>query len=145
VRKTAIVLFLLILAPVNSDAKDFWGRLDERIGWNKEEVILEAGVLTLHGIDWLQTLKISRNPDRYYEKINRLMGKYPSKGRINTVMGITAVMKVVAVHLLPRDHRFSIFGKRVRIKPRRIVQCTFIGISGYNVGRNYSIGLKFGF
>lgn len=33
---------------------------------------------TLHAVDYLQTLEIARNPDRFYER-NPLLGRHPSQ------------------------------------------------------------------
>ena len=119
-----------------------WNNFENKTGWNKEEVTLGVVGVSLHTIDWLQTLKIAKNRSEYYEKYNTVfLGKCPSKGRVNTYMGLSLIGKIGMVHFLPRD--CNLWGWK--IKPKRVAQCVWIGASGWNVGRNYSIGLKFGF
>ena len=117
-----------------------WEKFEKKTGWNQEEVLLEGMIAGLHIADWIQTLKLSRNLGEYYER-NPVIGKHPSKGRVNTCMGLFLAGKIIVPHYLPRD--YNLWGWK--IKPRKIFQYVTIGVSGYNVGRNYSIGLRFGF
>lgn len=131
-----------------------WNKLEKKTGWNQTDVELEVGWLLLHGLDWVQTLKISRNTpsrvppgvDYYYEKMAKpVLGKYPSKGRVNTVCALVTVGQITITHYLPRRCDLNLFGWEIRTQPKRWFQYVCIGWTGYNVGRNYSIGLRFNF
>ena len=64
-------IFLLLLISFNCLADDTWTR---------EDSYREAVYLTLHAIDWNQTLQIADHPDLYYEKTSsRFMGSHPSE------------------------------------------------------------------
>jgi hypothetical protein len=72
--------------------------------WSKTDLALEAGFLTLHGIDWAQTNKIASNPDKWHEN-NPILGKHPSHGDVNALMGATMVLQPLIAHLLPHPYR----------------------------------------
>ena len=85
------------------------------------------GVLTgLMIIDWRQTLQ-NGSDFRYYE-LNPALGKYPSKGAINTYFAVSYCIKTLTTYLLPHDWR-------------KKFQYGMIGISVICVGRNFQIGL----
>lgn len=109
--------------------------------WNAEEKIAQGVAIGLSIIDWGQTLYIADNPDKYYEKQNFLMTKHPSRGSVNLYFGISIIAKTALVHILPRDYNLWGFN----IKPRRIVQGTYIGISGYNTFNNARLRIKISF
>lgn len=125
-----IILALFITVPVQAFDK-----------WNTEEKIAQGVATILTAVDWGQTLYISDNPDRFYEKQNFLLGKHPSRGSVNLYFGLSMIAKTALVHVLPRDYK--LWG--MDIKPRRIAQSVYIGVSGYNTYRNYTIGIKVGF
>lgn len=109
--------------------------------WNIEEKIAQGVSIVLSIIDWGQTLDIADNPDKFYEKQNFMLSKHPSRGSVNLYFLLSIAGKTALVHVLPRD--YNLWGRD--IKPRRIVQGVYIGISGYNVTRNYTLGIRMGF
>jgi len=74
------------------------------LNWSKTDLALEAGFLALHGIDWAQTNKIASNPDKWHEH-NPILGKHPSHGDVNALMGATMVLQPLVAHLLPPPYR----------------------------------------
>ena len=108
--------------------------------WNTEEKIAQGVAIGLTIIDWGQTLYISDHSE-YYEKWNFLLSEHPSRSSVNLYFGLSIIGKTALVHILPRD--YNLFG--FNIKPRRIVQSTYIVISGYNTFNNTRIGIKISF
>lgn len=96
--------------------------------WDKQEIALEVIWQTLHAVDWLQTQEIASNDD-YYET-NLLIGKYPSRGRVNTHMALFAVGHVAISHFMPDKYR-------------KYWQGISIVVKGGYVVHNYSIGIRF--
>jgi hypothetical protein len=99
--------------------------------WSKTDLALEAGFLTLHGIDWTQTNDIARNPDKWHEN-NPILGKHPSVSEVNLVMGAMAVIQPLVAHLLPTPYRRPWIIGTMIVK----VAC---------VANNLAIGLGWGF
>ena len=99
--------------------------------WNKQDTILETTWLIIHIIDYRQTLFISDNYNKYYER-NPILGKYPSKDKINYYMLTTGLIHPVVSYILPKKYRTMWQG------------ITILG-SGYCVLNNYSIGIKMEF
>lgn len=61
---------------------------------------LAPALLAMAG-DWLQTIDIARNPEKFSE-VNPLLGRDPSVGQVNTLVGLGAATLVGANFLLPR-------------------------------------------
>lgn len=112
----------------------------------------EAAFLTIHAIDWGQTLDISQkcqpvvelvNPDNpahgayIYEpekvENNPILGDCPSRGEVNTYFAASALLHTGITYLLPAG------------KPREYWQYLTITVSGTVVARNYQIGLSVNF
>ena len=89
--------------------------------------LMLAVYLALHIIDWRQTLKIARNPGRWWE-INPLLGGHPSVGRVYAYFSAGLVAVIGLALLLPQ--------------PMGMVFAAFIiGIETGMVFLNYRIGL----
>jgi len=131
-KTTPIIIAVILLTASNTLAFDVW---------NTEEKIAQGVAIGLTIVDWGQTLYIADNPDRFYEKQNFLLAKHPSRGSVNLYFGLSVIGKTALVHILPRD--YNLWGWN--IKPRRIAQSVYIGVSGANVYRNYTLGIKVGF
>ena len=114
-----LIIILSISLPVNADK------------WRKGEIGLQALSTSLQIIDWGQTLDIADKPDRYWE-LNPIVGKHPSRGRVNTYFALSIVSNIVTSHFLPSDWRYAWLTSR-------------IVISGYFVNNNYGIGLRVNF
>lgn len=149
-----VFCFICFVKPVQAWQLIDWDKFEKKTGWTETDVELQSIAMVLHGLDWLQTLKIARNTKHkvpkghpyYYEKFNRtFLHRYPSKGRTNTYFVLSGIAKPVITHYLPRDYILNLFGCSIKTHPKRWFQYLQIGVSGYNVGRNYSLGLRFSF
>ena len=98
--------------------------------WTKDQILLQGVSTTLNIIDWGQTLDIADNHDKYYE-INPIIGKHPSRGRVNTYFTLATLIKIGITHILPSKWRKWWLGANIMI-------------SGYLVNHNYQIGLRMG-
>jgi hypothetical protein len=108
--------------------------------WTTEDKALECTWQTLHAVDWSQTLDISAQSDKYYE-INPLLGEHPSRSRVNTVMGASALLHPIVVNYLPR--KIKLLG--LDLPARAIFQSISINSSGGLVSHNFNIGLRIAF
>lgn len=99
--------------------------------WRRQDIALEVAWQALNLMDWHQTLQIADRPDLYEEK-NPLLGKSPSKGRVNWLLPLSSVAHAVIVHHLPRKYR----------TPFQVIS---IGWSGKAVRNNWSAGIRISF
>lgn len=112
-----LLLFLLLILPCIAHAN-----------WNKQDIALESIFITLHTIDWGQTLDIENN--NVYET-NIFLGKHPSRKKINIFMGITLLL-----HIYLAD----------KFKSNRLkMQLITISLKLYAVTNNAKLGLKINF
>lgn len=95
--------------------------------WSKQDIACEVTWQLLHGIDWLQTRKIARNPDKYHE-VNPLLGRHPSTEKVDMYFAAGAIAHVVITDHIPPKHRW--FWHMISIS-----------ISGLLVNQNFNIGL----
>ena len=95
--------------------------------WTRADTAREVAYLALHVVDYSQTLEISDNPNRWYEK-NPIIGKHPSRGEVNTYFLITGLLHPAVAYVLPKPYR-------------EIFQYSTIAIEIYCVGNNYSLGI----
>ena len=114
-----IMLAMLMCSPAAADE------------WTRADTYREAAYLTLHAIDWGQTLYIADHPNEYYER-NTILGDHPSRGRVNTYFILSGLGHAAVSYVLPRPYR-------------EIWQYGTIAVSGYWVINNYHIGIQFGF
>jgi hypothetical protein len=119
-KNVAIVLILVI--PAGAYAFDPWSRDDiaRHVVWTQ-----------LKTIDFLQTLKIARDQDKYHE-VNPLLGEHPEQWQVAAYFASSYIVQTAIIHILPSDYR-------------PLVQYLFIGFNGACVANNLSIGLGFGF
>jgi len=113
-----VTLLILFFLPANLFSSE----------WNKSDTIREVGWQIIHFIDWKQTLYIADNPDEYYE-INPILGKHPSKGKINGYMIISSISHAGISYLLPPKYR-------------EIFQYISIGVSSVAVISNFNVGIQ---
>ena len=118
-----IVIAILLLVPCSVHA---W-EIDE---WTTQDTILQVTCSALKTVDWLQTREIAVNP-RYYET-NPILGKYPSRSKVDIYFASTILAHGLVSYLLPHPYRTW-------------WQCCWIGISATNVCHNYRIGIRIGF
>lgn len=112
----ALALILLISSP--AIAFD---------SWTKTEVVMEAAYLGLLVVDWGQTLDIA-DDQRYHEDVNcSLLGKRPSRGRVNAVFAIGMVAHPVIAHVLPHKWRKAWIASGITLE----AAC---GVNNHNLG-----------
>lgn len=107
------------------------------VPYTKQEIALEVAWQGLHVVDWLQTEEIAKNPNFY--ETNKIMGRSPSRGKVNTHMALFAVGHLAVSYLLPS--KFTVMGWK--LYPRKYWQWTSVIAKGYYVGKNYRIGVRF--
>lgn len=122
--------------------------------WTTRDTAYEAAYLTLLAADWAQTLKIVESQQQspfvnssnargnihttssyeapVYQEMNPLLGRTPSRGRVNTTIALTAIGHVAVARMLSPKYR-------------RIFQALSIGVESYAVGRNYKMGIRIKF
>jgi hypothetical protein len=98
--------------------------------WSEADTRREVGYLTLHAIDWGQTLDIAEQcgHTNYYEH-NPVLGKCPSRGDVNTYFALTAIGHYAVSRALPP-------------KWRKRWQYVTIGVQVGAVANNIKIGLE---
>ena len=98
--------------------------------WSKEDTMRQAVYSVAHIIDWAQTRDIC-DSEKFYE-LNPVLGKNPSKSKVDIWMGSTLILQTVASGLIDE-------------KWRPWWQTFWIGAEVGTVYHNYQIGLGFGF
>ncbi len=118
-----VILAALLIAVLSAPA-----RADE---WSKTDIGLQAAATALMVVDWGQTLKAASQTDKYCE-MNPILGKHPSRGRVNTYFATAIIGHAAISHILPQDYR-------------RIWQSVFIGVELAATSINYQAGVKIKF
>lgn len=120
----SIVFVLVIMLCVCPMAQAF----DD---WSDADLTRHAIFTSLKMIDFSQTLKIAREPEKYYE-VNPILGSHPSEGKVAVFFIGSYIAETALVHVLPSEYR-------------PWAQYVFIGVSGACVINNFTIGLGVGF
>jgi hypothetical protein len=84
-------------------------------------------------VDWGQTDWATWHRNEYYET-NKILGKYPSRGKINIYFPICIATNIVGAYLLPQQ--IPIFG--VNIPVRKLAESTMITVETRTDYRNYA-------
>ena len=100
--------------------------------WSPQDIALESIYVALHVVDWGQTRDIANQPDEYYEAYNPILGKHPSKDKVDLWFVSTTITHILITNYLPS-------------KCRPYFQGVTIGMAGTLVLINMSIGLKIAF
>jgi len=127
-KKIFVLIMCLFVLPVSAKALEPLSSADMSME------ILFAG---LYAIDWGQTLDIAGRQDEGYYETNPIIGRHPTRGRVNTIFAAFAVGQVAGTILLPT--KYKIAGSVLNL--RRIWQMSFITVSASCVANNYAIGL----
>ena len=90
-----------------------------------------AAYVTVHGMDYLQTQTIQRNPEIWRE-LNELMPAHPSRAQVNIFFAASTTAHFLIVWAFPRELR-------------NWYQGGSIGAAGYTVIGNKRNGLGWGF
>ena len=115
-----ITLFVCIAHPVL--AADPWTRAD---------TYREVAYVIITTADWSQTLQSADHPEKWTE-MNPILGKHPSRSRVNTLIPLGMVLHAGIAYILPRPYR-------------EWWQYAWIGIETAAVGKNLSVGIGIGF
>ncbi len=118
-----VIIILILLFPLSINAAD---------KWTQTEIGLQALSTGLQIIDWGTTLDMADRYDEGYYELNPILGKYPSKGNVNTYFAISIACNILVSHFLSNDKRKWWLSGRIII-------------SGYLINNNYGIGLKMNF
>jgi len=133
-------------------------------GWSKQEIGLEVAYTVLHVADWGQTRYIAGHPAEParskpfdgkrvepgtvrpakdgYEEINPILGRHPSKSKVDLYFGANLLAHWIIADLLPNNAAWPLVGK---VNPRKIFQAATITIQATTVAYNASIGVEFEF
>lgn len=95
--------------------------------WSKTEMVMEVLYITLHMIDWGQSLCIA--DDETYFEYNPCLGRHPSRRRVNVFFGAGLIFQPLVAHILP--HRW-----------RKAWIATGIVLEAGCVGNNHSLGIR---
>jgi hypothetical protein len=90
------VMLLALLAPAVSRAETTWR-------WNALDYSLEAAFLGAAALDWTYTLEGTQHRDRYngVTEWNPILGKTPSRARVNTMIPLAMVGHAAVAAALP--------------------------------------------
>lgn len=124
-------LMLLLLLPALAQADD----------WTREDTYRQTALTGLLVADWAQTRWAIKHNEKHcsyqenchsYEEDNALLGKHPSIGKLNTLVGASIVGHAAMARVLPSEWRKG-------------WQYVWIGIETNAVYRNHQVGIKFHF
>lgn len=99
--------------------------------WTQSDVAFEAAYLSLHVLDWGQTLNIVAER-HFYNEQNPVLGRHPSRDQVNTYFALTALAHVAIANWLDTP-------------ARTYFQLITIGLEAAVAGNNYRIGLRTAF
>lgn len=99
--------------------------------WTKTNTALQLTWTAMHVLDWSQTRAIAKNPDRYWEKVNPILGTHPSVSKVDTYFAATTVGSLLVAYVLPHPWR-------------EVFQGASIGVSAYCISINFKIHLRGG-
>lgn len=98
--------------------------------WTQEDTYRHAALTALTVVDYSQTMKIAREPERYHEH-NPLLGSHPSAARVTAHFIGAYALATAAAFALPAPYR-------------KYFQYVAIGVETGCVANNFTIGLGFG-
>lgn len=101
-------------------------------GWTGTDTALEAGFQTLVVVDWSQTLNFTQHPrptwGNGYET-NSVLGHYPSRDRINTLIPLGMLAHAAVSCLLPAPYREAWQGLSFMAEAHAVMFNYSVGIS----------------
>jgi len=107
--------------------------------WNRETVIEESAYQVLHAVDTAQTINIRKQwlegSDLYEVDSRWAIGKEPSEGKVIAYMATVAVAHACVTEIMVAND-----APKWAIRTWEILS---IGVTVDEVGRNYSLGIKF--
>jgi hypothetical protein len=96
--------------------------------WDSTDTGLQLVYTGLHIMDWGQTLRIAKSPDRWRET-NPILGRHPKQSTVNLYFAGTLAAHTAIAYLLPKDWR-------------RAWQIVWIGVEAGYVYNNYRAGIR---
>jgi hypothetical protein len=94
-----VLIALSSISPEAVSGPRWWDKHE----WTKADTAFQLGYTALHIMDWSQTLDIESD-SRYYER-NSILGKDPSRGRVNTYFATTLGLHWLIARALPPKWR----------------------------------------
>ncbi len=98
--------------------------------WTKTDTAFQLTWTAMHVLDWSQTRRIAKEPDRFCE-LNPILGRHPTTRQVDRYMAAGTVLNAAVAYALPKPYR-------------RAWQIVSIGMTGYCVTLNFRIGLDGG-
>lgn len=79
----------------------------DRKAWTLEDSLVEAVFAGLVYVDWKQTIEFTQHPEKYPDcyETNPLLGPYPSRTRVNTVVAASLLAHAFIAYELPQPYR----------------------------------------
>lgn len=110
--------------------------------WSKQDTAFQATFIVLTMADWAQTRWMAKQDwswdgDQYHET-NFVMGKYPSSNEVDLYMPTAIILHTLIAMALPDELKIA----NMKIHPRRIWQCIWIGAETYTINNNFALGAK---
>jgi hypothetical protein len=99
--------------------------------WTRPDTYRHAALKAAMTVDYLQTMRIAREPDKYHER-NPILGKHPSELQVSAYFAAAYALTTLTAMALPPPYR-------------GYFQYVVIGVEGAAIANNLSIGLGFGF
>ena len=135
----SIFIFLFIIVPLQVHGYEFMEN------WKPRDTYLQTTFIAITAIDWMQTRSAARNDwiidnNRQYET-NPFLGKYPSRSRVDTMIGLGILGHTLVAMILPS--KFEILN--MTIHPRTIWQSFFIAVEITAVSNNHYMGVRIEF
>ena len=93
------ICLALLLAAISSQCKavDIWTTEQKALGWT-------WGALQM--VDYMQTIHISNNPDRFIEVgSEKWIGEHPSNSEVTQYFVVSTAFKLTVMHYLPSQWR----------------------------------------
>ena len=122
-KKGIVLTTLIILLSINTaTAAD---------KWSKTDTILEITWQIIHGMDWLQTTQIARNPNKYYEAVPTtaaIIGRHPKEQNVHLYMATSSLIHAVTTHYLPKTYRPYFQGFTITISGGLVLHNLTIGL-----------------
>lgn len=102
---------------------------DTKPEWSKADKERQALYMAMHLADWAQTKNIARNPEKFYEKVNPILGDHPHPDKVDAYFALTGLAQLYLADKLPP-------------KWREFFQEAGIGLEAGMIGNNVKLGIK---
>jgi hypothetical protein len=123
--KRVVLAAALLVAPIAASAADR--------SWSRDDVLWEIAFAAEVAVDWSQTRWMIAHPEAGLAEANPLLGRHPSRARVNAAGLIGVAAHAGVAHLMPNDGH------------RRWWQVFTLTIETLNVGKNFALGARFAF